>query len=182
MPGAFPFWSRRSASRFIFKGLCRNEQSVKSTEGIDVCWVEEAQTVSEVSWEVLIPTIRKPGSEIWVTFNPLNADDPTTRRFIENPPPEAYVRKVNYDENPYLPDSLRKELEHDRATDYEKYLHVWEGYPRTVSDAQVFKGRFVVEEFPDDWAEQADRLFFGADFGFARGLRDACSGVGGEVS
>lgn len=157
-----------TGSRFIFKGLCRNEQSVKSTEGIDVCWVEEAQTVSEASWEVLIPTIRKPGSEIWVTFNPLNADDPTTKRFIENPPPEAYVRKVNYDENPYLPDSLRKELEHDRETDYEKYLHIWEGYPRTVSDAQVFKGRFVVEEFPDEWAEQADRLFFGADFGFAQ--------------
>lgn len=157
-----------TGSRFIFKGLCRNEQSVKSTEGIDVCWVEEAQTVSEVSWEVLIPTIRKPESEIWVTFNPLNADDPTTRRFIENPPPEAYVRKVNYDENPYLPDSLRKELEHDRATDYEKYLHVWEGYPRTISDAQVFKGRFVVENFEDDLFEQADRLFFGADFGFAR--------------
>lgn len=156
-----------TGSRFIFKGLLRNEQSVKSTEGIDIAWVEEAQTVSEVSWEVLIPTIRKPGSEIWVTFNPLNADDPTTKRFVENPPPDAYVRKVNYDENPYLPDSLRKELEHDRETDYEKYLHIWEGYPRTISDAQVFKGRFVVEEFPDEWAAQADRLFFGADFGFA---------------
>lgn len=157
-----------TGSRFIFKGLCRNEQSVKSTEGIDVCWVEEAQTVSEVSWEVLIPTIRKPGSEIWVTFNPLNADDPTTRRFIENPPPEAYVRKVNYDENPYLPDALKKELEHDRETDYEKYLHIWEGYPRTVSDAQIFRGRYVVEPIPEDLWKKADRLFFGADFGFAR--------------
>ena len=156
-----------TGSRFIFKGLLRNEQSVKSTEGIDIAWVEEAQSVSESSWEVLIPTIRKPGSEIWVTFNPLNVDDPTTRRFIENPPPEAYVRKVNYDENPYLPDSLRNELEHDKATDYEKYLHIWEGYPRTISDAQVFKGRFVVEEFADDLWKKAERLFFGADFGFA---------------
>nr|DAV51106.1 MAG TPA: large terminase [Caudoviricetes sp.] len=157
-----------TGSRFIFKGLCRNEQSVKSTEGIDVCWVEEAQTVSEVSWEVLIPTIRKPGSEIWVTFNPLNSDDPTTRRFIENPTPDAYVRKVNYDENPYLPDALQKELEHDRKTDYEKYLHIWEGYPRTVSDAQIFRGRYVVEPIPEDLWKKADRLFFGADFGFAR--------------
>lgn len=156
-----------TGSRFIFKGLLRNEQSVKSTEGIDIAWVEEAQSVSESSWEVLIPTIRKRGSEIWVTFNPLNVDDPTTRRFIENPPPEAYVRKVNYDENPYLPDSLRNELEHDKATDYEKYLHIWEGYPRTISDAQVFKGRFVVEEFADDLWKKAERLFFGADFGFA---------------
>lgn len=157
-----------TGSRFIFKGLLRNEQSVKSTEGIDIAWVEEAQSVSESSWEVLIPTIRKPGSEIWVTFNPLNVDDPTTRRFIENPPPEAYVRKVNYDENPYLPDSLRKELEHDKATDYEKYLHIWEGYPRTISDAQVFKGRYSVEPIPENLWKRAERLFFGADFGFAR--------------
>lgn len=157
-----------TGSRFIFKGLLRNEQSVKSTEGIDLVWVEEAQTVSESSWEVLIPTIRKPGSEIWVTFNPLNADDPTTKRFIENPPPEAYVRKINFDENPHFPPELRAEMEHDKAVDYEKYLHIWEGFPRTVSDAQVFKGRYSVESFPDDLWKKADRLFFGADFGFAR--------------
>lgn len=157
-----------TGSRFIFKGLLRNEQSVKSTEGIDICWVEEAQTVSESSWEVLIPTVRKPGSEIWVTFNPLNADDPTTKRFIENPPQEAYVRKINFDENPHFPPELRAEMEHDKAVDFEKYLHIWEGFPRTVSDAQVFKGRYSVESFPDDLWKKADRLFFGADFGFAR--------------
>lgn len=157
-----------TGSRFIFKGLLRNEQSVKSTEGIDICWVEEAQTVSESSWEVLIPTVRKQGSEIWVTFNPLNADDPTTKRFIENPPPEAYVRKINFDENPHFPPELRAEMEHDKAVDFEKYLHIWEGFPRTVSDAQVFKGRYSVESFPDDLWKKADRLFFGADFGFAR--------------
>ena len=99
-----------TGSRFIFKGLLRNEQSVKSTEGIDVAWVEEAQTVSETSWEVLIPTIRKAGSEIWVTFNPLNADDPTTKRFINDPPPDAYVRRVNYDENRFFPEELRKDI------------------------------------------------------------------------
>ena len=157
-----------TGSRFIFKGLLRNEQSVKSTEGIDICWVEEAATVSEISWETLIPTIRKAGSEIWVTFNPLTSDDPTTKRFIENPPPDAYVRKVNFDENPYFPLELRKEMEWDRSHDFEKYLHIWEGYPRTISDAQIFKGRYVVEDFPDDLWQKADRLFFGADFGFAR--------------
>ena len=129
---------------------------------------EEAQTISEESWSVLIPTIRKAGSEIWVTFNPLLADDPTTKRFIENPPPEAYVRKVNFDENPYFPPELRAQMEWDKRNDYENYLHVWEGYPRTISDAQIFKGRFVVDEFPEDLAEKADRLFYGADFGFAR--------------
>ena len=159
---------RTTGSRFIFKGLLRNEQSVKSTEGVDVCWVEEAQTVSEKSWEVLIPTIRSPGSEIWVTFNPLNEDDPTTKRFIKSPPPDAYVRKVNYDENPFFPEELRKEMEWDRKHDFEAYLHIWEGFPRTISDAQVFKGRYVVESFSDDLWKSADRLFFGADFGFAK--------------
>ena len=157
---------KQTGSRFIFKGLFHN-QSLKSTEGIDIAWVEEAQTVSESSWAVLIPTIRKPGSEIWITFNPLNADDPTTKRFIENPPPDACVRKVNYDQNKYFPEELRKEMEFLKKTDYEAYLHVWEGYPRTISDAQVFKGRFVVEDFPDDLWMKAGRLFFGADFGFA---------------
>lgn len=128
---------------------------------------EEAQTISESSWKTLIPTIRAPGSEIWVTFNPLNIDDPTTKRFIENPPPDAYTRKVNYDENPYFPEELRKEMEWCRETDYESYLHVWEGFPRTISDAQIFRGKFTVESFPDDLWQKADRLFFGTDFGFA---------------
>ena len=157
-----------TGARFVFKGLLRNEQSIKSTEGVDFCWVEEAQTVSETSWETLIPTIRKEGSEIWVTFNPLTVDDPTTRRFIDSPPPDAYVRKVNYDENPFFPDVLRREMEWDRAHDYDRYLHVWEGFPRTISDAQVFKGRFAVEPIPETLHEKADRIFFGADFGFAR--------------
>lgn len=157
-----------TGSRFIFKGLLRNDQSIKSTEGIDFCWVEEAQTVSETSWQTLIPTIRKEGSEIWVSFNPLQVDDPTTKRFIEFPPDEAYVRKVNYDENPYFSKEMRAEMEYDKRTDYEKYLHIWEGYPRTFSDAQIFKGKYIVEPFPDDLWQSAERLFFGADFGFAR--------------
>lgn len=159
---------KKTGSKFIFTGLIRNEQTIKSKEGIDICWCEEAQTISETSWETLIPTIRKDGSEIWLSFNPLNADDPTTVRFVENPPPEAYVRKVNYDENPYFTEALRREMEWDRKNDFEKYLHIWEGYPRTFSDAQIFRGKFTVEPFEDSLADQADRLFFGADFGFAQ--------------
>ena len=75
---------------------------------------------------------------------------------------------MNYDENPYFTEEMRAEMEYDKRTDYEKYLHIWEGYPRTFSDAQIFKGKFVVESFPDDLWQSADRLFFGADFGFAR--------------
>ena len=159
---------KKTGSKFIFTGLLRNEQTIKSKEGIDICWCEEAQTISETSWETLIPTIRKDGSEIWLSFNPLNADDPTTVRFVENPPPEAYVRKVNFDENPYFTEALRREMEWDRKNDFEKYLHIWEGYPRTFSDAQIFRGKFTVEPFEDSLAEQSDRLFYGADFGFAQ--------------
>ena len=159
---------KKTGSKFIFTGLLRNEQTIKSKEGIDICWCEEAQTISETSWETLIPTIRKDGSEIWLSFNPLNADDPTTVRFVENPPPEAYVRKVNFDENPYFTEALRREMEWDRKNDFEKYLHIWEGYPRTFSDAQIFRGKFTVEPFEESLAEQSDRLFYGADFGFAQ--------------
>lgn len=156
-----------TGSRFIFSGLLRNENSIRSKEGIDICWVEEASSVSQRSWDVLTPTIRKTGSELWLTFNPLTVDDPTNV-FIENPPPNAYVRKVNYWDNPFFPEVLREQMEWDKKNDFEKYLHVWEGYPLTISDAQVFKGRFVVEPIPDDLWKKADRLFFGADFGFAR--------------
>lgn len=156
-----------TGSKFIFSGLLRNENSIRSKEGIDICWVEEASSVSQRSWDVLTPTIRKTGSELWLTFNPLTLDDPTNV-FIENPPPNAYVRKVNYWDNPFFPEVLREQMEWDKQNDFEKYLHVWEGYPLTISDAQVFKGRFVVEPIPEDLWKKADRLFFGADFGFAR--------------
>lgn len=156
-----------TGSRFIFSGLLRNENSIRSKEGIDICWVEEASSVSQTSWDVLSPTIRKDGSELWITFNPLTVDDPTNV-FIENPPPGAFVRKVNYWDNPYFPEELRQQMEWDKANNYEKYLHIWEGYPLTISEAQVFKGRFTVESFDEDLCEKADRLFYGADFGFAR--------------
>ena len=156
-----------TGSKFIFSGLLRNENSIRSKEGIDICWIEEASSVSQRSWDVLTPTIRKLGSELWLTFNPLTVDDPTNI-FIENPPPNAYVRKVNYWDNPFFPEVLREQMEWDKQNDFEKYLHVWEGYPLTISDAQVFKGRFVVEPIQEDLWKKADRLFFGADFGFAR--------------
>ncbi|CAB3909146.1 hypothetical protein LMG26842_05772 [Achromobacter dolens] len=155
-------------AEFIFKGLKFDVQGIKSTEGIDICWVEEAQTVSATSWEVLVPTIRGEGSEIWVTFNPDNEDDPTYQRFVANPPENAIVVQMNYMDNPYLPDVLREEMEYLKRIDYEAYLHVWEGMPRTISDAIIFSGRYRVEAFPDDLYKTARRLFYGADFGFAQ--------------
>lgn len=151
-------------SSFIFKGLAHNVDSIKSIEAIDVCWVEEADKVSENSWDILIPTIRKPDSKIILTFNPHLESDPTYKRFVLNPPPEAIVTTVNYSDNPYFPDVLRKEMEYCRATDYDKYLHIWEGQTLSYSDALVFKNKFVIEEFE---AYPHETLRFGADWGFA---------------
>ncbi|WP_033758107.1 PBSX family phage terminase large subunit [Pantoea agglomerans] len=156
-----------SGSEFLFKGLRFDPLGIKSTEGVDICWVEEAQSVSSDSWAILIPTIRKEGSEIWVTFNPGEEQDPTYQRFIVNPPDESITVEVNYYDNPYLPETLRKEMEYCKRIDYEAYEHIWLGKPKSISDSVIFRNRYRVEAFPDDMWQQADRLFFGADFGFA---------------
>ena len=154
-----------SGSEIIYEGLRHNVKEIKSKEGIDICWIEEAQGVSEESWGILIPTIRKEGSEIWVTFNPDSPDDPTYKRFIVNPPPSAIVRKVNWNDNPWFPQVLKAEMEYDRRVDYEKYLHVWEGEPRIVTDALVFRNKFIVEAFA---TPPNAEFMFGADWGFAK--------------
>ncbi len=120
----------RNGTNFIFMGLFRNVNKIKSLEGIDRAWVEEAESVSEASWNLLIPTIRKPGSEIWVTYNPQFEDDDTYQRFHVNPPEDAIVRHINFDENPYFPEVLRKEMEQDKARDKQKYETVWLGQPK----------------------------------------------------
>ena len=154
-----------SGSEIVYAGLRHNVKEIKSKEGIDICWLEEAAAVSEESWGVLIPTIRKEGSEIWVSFNPDSPDDPTYKRFVINPPPGAIVQKVNWYDNPWFPDVLKGELEYDKRVDFEKYRHVWEGEPRIMTDALVFKNKFRVESFD---TPQSAEFMFGADWGFAK--------------
>jgi len=156
-----------NGTEFIFKGLRRNVTEVKSTEAVDICWVEEAEAVSDQSWQVLIPTIRKPGSEIWVSFNPALETDPTYQRFVVQPPERSIVRKVTYrDIGNLLPDVLRHEAEELERRDPEAYAHVWGGAPWQRSDAQVFAGKFKVDDFrpADTW----DGPYFGADWGFSQ--------------
>ncbi len=129
----------KNGTEFVFKGIKQNINNIKSFEGADVCWVEEAATVSENSWRVLIPTIRKDGSEIWVTFNPERKADPTYKRFVLNPPPNAWVKKASWRDNPWFTDVLRAEKDHDREVDEETYLHVWEGEIRKFADGAVYK-------------------------------------------
>lgn len=150
---------------FIFAGIRNNAPKLKSMEGIDIVWVEEAEKVSNASWEVLIPTIRKEGSEIWVTLNPQDASDPTYQRFVVNPPPGARVVQMNWQDNPWFPDALRAEMEYLYRVDPEAAAHVWGGQCRTMSDAQVLRGKYVIEAFDpqDDW----DGPYYGADWGFS---------------
>ena len=154
-----------NGSEFLFKGLRHNAGEIKSMENISICWIEEAQAVSEDSWKLLIPTIRAPGSEIWVTFNPDQESDPTYKRFVLSPPPSAIVRRVNWHDNPWFPPELEAERRHMQETDLDAYNWVWEGECRRVSDAQVLRGKWIVEPFTSEvsW----DGPYFGADWGFS---------------
>lgn len=153
----------KNGTGFIFKGLHHNITDIKSTEGVDICWVEEAHKVSSASWDVLVPTIRGENSEIWLSFNPEFEDDPTYQRFVIQADENHYVRKINYDENPFFTDVLRQEMERDKQRDYNNYLHVWEGEFKKTTDSAIFKN-WKVEEF--DTPKDA-QLLFGNDWGFA---------------
>lgn len=149
---------------FLFEGLRSNPDSVKSMEGLDGAWVEEANTVSQRSLDLLIPTVRKPGSEIWFTWNPKSPKDPVDnllRGAIK--PPGSMIRRVNFDLNQFFPDVLRRDLDFDRQRDPDKYAHVWLGEYLKNSEARVFKN-WVEEEFetPNDAV-----FYFGADWGFS---------------
>ena len=127
-----------NGTEFIFKGLRHNATSIRSTEGIDYCWVEEGQAVSKSSWNTLIPTIRKEGSEIWVSLNPEFEDDETYQRFIEHTPTNAIKVEVNYRDNPWFPDVLEQErldLLKRSPADHE---HVWEGKCRQWLDGAIY--------------------------------------------
>ena len=121
-----------TGTEFSFAGLRHNVLNIRSLEGTDIVWVEEAHAVSHDSWETLIPTIRKTDSEIWVSFNPQDASDDTYQRFVVNPSPRAVVRKVTWRDNPWFPDVLRAEMEELRAKNEDEYRHVWEGDVRAT--------------------------------------------------
>lgn len=130
----------RTGSVFLFAGLSQHTvESIKSFEGCDIVWVEEAQTVSGKSWDVLIPTIRKPGSEIWITLNPQLETDETFQRFIANPPPDSVVVEMNYNDNPWFPAVLETERLHAQKTmKAEKYRHIWEGKCMPAVDGAIY--------------------------------------------
>jgi len=128
----------KNGSEFNFVGLKNNVANVKSYEGVDVCWVEEAQTVSKRSWDTLIPTIRKEESEIWVSFNPELETDETYQRFVIHTPENAVIQKINWNDNPWFPEVLRMEKDTLKMRDLEAYNMVWEGICRQTVDGAVF--------------------------------------------
>lgn len=128
-----------NGTEFTFAGLATNTvESIKSFEGVDIVWIEEAQTVSKRSYDILIPTIRKPGSEIWVTFNPYMDTDDTYKRFIIDKPNDAVVVKMNYNDNPWFPDVLERERARCKANNPEDYDNIWEGATKAAADGAIY--------------------------------------------
>lgn len=149
----------------MFQGMQdHTAESIKSLEGFDIAYVEEAQSLSQRSLDLLRPTIRKPGSELWFAWNPNQPTDPVDVLLRgENPPPDCVVVKANYRDNPWLPDVLKAELEYDQKRDPDKFAHIWLGEYQRNSEARVFKN-WKIEEFETP-AGATFRL--GADWGFA---------------
>lgn len=167
-------------SEFIFKGLHNNSAEIKSTEGIDICYLGEAQSTAKDSFKDLRNTIRKTGSQIWIAYNPLNRGDPIHQEFVINTHPLALIHHVNYDSNPYFPKELEDERQYmlsliesadnddERAQAQADYDHVWFGATTELTNDLVLAGKVLVQGFPDDLWRKAERLLFGADFGFAQ--------------
>ena len=154
----------KNGTEFIFKGLRHNPDEIKSTEGIDFAWCEEAHSVSRKSLEILTPTIRKPGSQIIFTYNPTDIDDPVHADYTLAERDDILKIEINWRDNPWFPDVLRAELEYDKRVDYDKYLHKWEGQCVVHSEAQIFYKKWIVEDFE---LPEKPEWNIGLDFGFS---------------
>jgi phage terminase large subunit len=134
----------RTGSEFSFFGIQRNIKEIKGMAGIEVLWIEEAEDLSEEQWKIIMPTVREEGSKIFIVFNPRFATDFVYKRFVSNPPNNAIVRKINYDENPYLSNTMKVVIEEAKQEDYQEYLHIYEGVPRDDDDEAVIKRSHVM--------------------------------------
>ncbi len=163
-----------NGSEFIFKGLKSSVAEIKSMQGLDYCWVEEAESVTAESWDVLIPTIREEGSEIWVTFNPNMKSDETYQRFVISPPKDCIAVQLNYYDNPFFPEVLRNEMETCKKLNFPRYEHIWLGIPnaeagnlikmayfkRYTIPPQIFNGLYIVCDTAFSEKKSADNSAF----------------------
>lgn len=156
----------RNGSELNFKGIKNNVDSIKSLEGYDICWIEEAHNISQRSLDILWPTFRKDGSFFIYSYNPNLEDDPIHQTFVANePPPRSLVLKVSWRDNPWFPEVLKEEKDYLFKVNPDKAMHVWEGECRSHSDAQIFKGKWTVRAFEID--ESFGNAYYGTDWGFS---------------
>lgn len=155
--------------RYLFAGLRHNLDSVKSKARVLLTWIDEAENVSEVAWRKLTATVmREPNSEIWLTWNPEEETSATNQRFRVNAVPERMaIVQLNWSDNPWFPDGLNEERLADLKYRPDIYGHVWEGEYLTLTDAQIFGGRYKVEEFTPD-PKTWDGPYCGGDFGYSQ--------------
>lgn len=152
--------------KYVFSGLRHNLDSIKSKAKILIAWLDEAESISEAAYKKLIPTVREPDSEIWITWNPEKEGSPTDKRFVKSSPENHKHAHMNWSDNPFFPEVLNNERLSDKETmTPEDYAHVWEGDYLTISDAQVLKGKWRVQSFEpqDHWLGP----YFGADWGYS---------------
>lgn len=157
--------NKRTGTEFLFRGIRNNPNEIKSLKGIDVAWLEEGEGVSAHSLEVLIPTIRKDDSEIWVSYNPETKDSPCDKTFITHAHPDSIIVDMNWRDNPWFTDVLKREKDLCQEVDYEKFLWIWEGQYKEYAQDVIFKDKIAVDcdfESPD-----TARFYYGLDFGFS---------------
>lgn len=136
---------RFTGTQFVFTGL-KNPDALKSLEGATIAWIEEAQSVSEESWRKLIPTVRRPCSEIWLTWNPELESDPTWKRFVLKPPPGLVEVQMNFTDNPWASEVLRDQREQMEAEDPDEYAHVWLGQPLRMTKGSIYGAQLRLVE------------------------------------
>lgn len=155
-----------TGSEFIFRGLRNNYNEIKSLKGINVCWIEEGEGISQQSIDILLPTVRQDDAEVWVSFNPETKDSPCDKTFITHAQAGTIIVEMNWRDNPWFPMILRKQKAHMRIVDYEKYLWIWEGQYKRYAQDVIFKDKIEVDsdfETPPD----IRRFYYGLDFGFS---------------
>lgn len=173
--------ARATGSEFLYTGLRRNVQSLRSKARVDICLLEEAEYISEESYRVLGPTIRTPGSEIWLAWNPETEGSATDVRFRQKPPPTpdeclargldparhaARIARLGWEDNPWFPAELDAERQRDLALSPDLYEHIWGGGYLEISDAKVLGGKWRSEDFEP--GEGWDGPYYGLDWGFAQ--------------
>lgn len=155
-----------STGIMVFQGMRDyTADSIKSMEGFNRAWFEEAARMSARSLEMLLPTIRTPGSEVWFSWNPGQDTDPIEKFMVANTPPDSILAHINFEDNPFCPAEVFKEAERSRIYDPDRYPHVWLGQYDTKSDDQILGGRWVVEDFEPQF--EWDGPYYGSDFGFS---------------